>query len=267
MDITLERRAIVLRLNNDSVNLKPLLYYIENSFSDVKEFSNTIIIQSKDKETIKTRYLLRWAYKIYSQKKNILQSVNYKQLSESIHLPIHVICTDKQLATQKVTITIEHMTSHELSINCSKYNTKVFQHLKTIFQDSMVRTSFLRTFKLSIKTKNDLLILKNLLSRRHIEDVEVMFVTHGLNFKKIYTQDNNSEERAYKEKLKKSYKILSITTTSTTKEIKNNYKKMLRKYHPDRVYAQSRDIVELYTRRFQVIQEAYELVQEHHSVA
>ena len=102
-----------------------------------------------------------------------------------------------------------------------------------------------------------------LIVSKKISNILVKFVTNGLNFQRLEPEDN-LDEIAYKEKIKKSYKVLSITINSTKKEIKNNYKKMLRKYHPDRVYCENDEIVALYTRRFQVIQEAYALIKQHH---
>lgn len=61
-------------------------------------------------------------------------------------------------------------------------------------------------------------------------------------------------------------KILSISNESTPSEMKQNYRNMLKKYHPDIVYNQNEELVKLYTRRFQIIQNAYDFVKEHHKV-
>lgn len=267
MDITLTKRAIQIKLRSDSINLKPLMYFIENSFTNVKYYSNITVVSGDIKESIKIRYLLRWAYKIYYKNPNHLNAINFKKLSDSIHLPIHILSMDHKHISNILTMTIEHICSNELSVTSNQYNSQVIRYFKNIFKDSMMRSVHRRTFKLSIHTKNDLLHLQQILSSKIISNTRVSFITHGLNFNRLAKEGTNKEELEYEEKLKKSYKVLSINDNSTSKEIKNNYKKMLKKYHPDRVYSEDNDLVQLYTKRFQVIQEAYELVQEHHSVA
>lgn len=262
MDITLEKRSIVFKINHDSINLKPLLYFIENSFQNVKYFSNIAVIQAKSDELIKKRYLLKWAYKIFYNKNKPFSHLTYKELSEAIDLPIQIISTNNKSVTKTVRITIAHLGSHELSITCNQYHSQIIQYLKVVFKKSIIETDELRTLKVKINTKSDLLLLKDVLLHKKISNIPVVFVSHGLNFDRLY-----SEELAFENKLKKSYKVLSISYNSSTKEIKSNYKKMLRKYHPDRVSTENNDVVQLFTRRFQVIQEAYDLVKEHHRVA
>lgn len=267
MDITIEKRAIVFRISNDSFHLKPLMYFIENSFKTVRYYSNATIVHSTADELIRKQYILKWAYKIYLKSLMHANNLDFGQLSASLHLPIYVISTKNKAIAQVATITVDHITSNALSITCNQHHSEIIPYLKTLLKDSVIHTTLGRGLKIRIKTKNDLLLLKNLLSHKKISNILVNFVTHGLDFNRLYSENSYSEELIYKEKLKKSYMVLSITDNSTKMEIKNNYKKMLRKYHPDRVYNENSDIVQLYTRRFQVIQEAYELIQEHHKVA
>jgi curved DNA-binding protein CbpA len=42
---------------------------------------------------------------------------------------------------------------------------------------------------------------------------------------------------------------------------------MLRKYHPDRVFNLGEETVNNYTKKFQTIQEAYQLIKEHKKIA
>lgn len=266
MDITLEKRAIVLKISQDSSNLKPLLYFVENTFKNVRYLTNTTIIHSTDEESVKKNYLLNWAYKIYFNMQKSSNHLSFKELTDSMHLPIYILSTNNKAIVKTATITIDHAIANELSVICNQYHSLIIPYLKIMLKQSLVEVTDTRTLKIIIKTKSDLLLLKNLLSYKKISNISVTFVTHGLNFNRLYSE-NNSEEALYKEKLKKSYRVLNITDNSTNVEIKNNYKRMLRKYHPDRVYNADNDLVKLYTRRFQVIQEAYQLIQEHHKVA
>jgi hypothetical protein len=179
MIITLKKNAIVLTSTDNSINLKPLLYFVNKNFQKVKHFSNSVVIYNENSEEIKKKYLLKWAYKIYEKSLSHNSGAFLQQLIASHSLPIYVVT--------------------------SKYS----------------------------------------------------------HFGRVNTEDKPCVESLYEKKLQKSYIILSISDKSTDGEMKKNYRNMLKKHHPDIVYNQNEDLVKLYTRRFQVIQNAYEFVREH----
>ena len=53
--------------------------------------------------------------------------------------------------------------------------------------------------------------------------------------------------------------------TSTVSDIKKSYRKLVMKYHPDKLQGVSEDIVKLANEKFLSIQEAYEKVLKHKS--
>ncbi len=266
MIITLEKNAIVLTPKNDSINLKPLLYFIENSFQRVKHFSNSVVILNESNEEIKKKYLLKWAYKIYEKNLPYTDIMFFQRLIASYMLPIQVI-TSNNSVSQMATITIDQISSYEISVTCNQHQERLTQYFKLIFKDSMTLGNQKSTFRITITTKAHLSLLKSILSRKEILSIPITFKAHGLNFKRMHPEDTYSAEYLYKEKLQKSYTILSISDESTAMEMKKNYRNMLKKYHPDIVYNQNDDLVKLYTRRFQVIQNAYEFVKEHRKIA
>lgn len=62
----------------------------------------------------------------------------------------------------------------------------------------------------------------------------------------------------------KYYKLLNCTPDSTNDEIKSNYKKLVKEFHPDRIISKGlpEEFVELATKKFQEIQEAYNAVRQ-----
>jgi len=259
MYITLERKAIVFRIKSDSNTFSPIMHFVKNSFKNVKYLPNLTVVSEDESELIRKRYLLKWAYK---NKKN--NSINFKDLINNLYLPIHIVNADHKYVEKTIQITLTHLnTNNEIHIKCNEYNHTIINTFTKLFKNSITFTSDNRIFRINIKTKYDLAILKSIIYRKKISGISVLFITHNLNFSKLHSDDILSEEKMYEQKLIKSYKILGITEKNTNKEIKNNYRKMLRKYHPDKVSFRDDETVKLYTKRFQVIQEAYSLVQEH----
>ena len=61
------------------------------------------------------------------------------------------------------------------------------------------------------------------------------------------------------------YKILEIEKEASLDEIKKSYRKLVMKYHPDKLQGVSEDIVKLANEKFLAIQEAYEKISQRKS--
>ena len=64
-------------------------------------------------------------------------------------------------------------------------------------------------------------------------------------------------------KLDKHYKMLNCTPESSNEEIKSNYKKLVKEFHPDKIISKGLpdEFIEFAERRFREIQESYEIIQ------
>jgi DnaJ like chaperone protein len=71
------------------------------------------------------------------------------------------------------------------------------------------------------------------------------------NMKAVYFKDVNSY-----------YKVLNVTPDSTDEEIKANYKKLVKDFHPDTIVSKGlpEEFTEFATKRFREIQEAYDTI-------
>ena len=58
----------------------------------------------------------------------------------------------------------------------------------------------------------------------------------------------------------KYYKILEVEEGASIDDIKKSYRKLVMKYHPDKLQGVSEDIIKLANEKFLSIQEAYEKV-------
>ena len=64
--------------------------------------------------------------------------------------------------------------------------------------------------------------------------------------------------------LEKHYKILNCTSESTNEEIKSNYKKLVKNFHPDVIISKGlpQEFIEFASNRFREIQESYEKIRQ-----
>ena len=63
-----------------------------------------------------------------------------------------------------------------------------------------------------------------------------------------------------------AYKILEIEKSATDDEVKKAYRKMAKKYHPDRVVTQNEAIRKGAEEKFKEVQKAYEIIQKERGI-
>ena len=85
------------------------------------------------------------------------------------------------------------------------------------------------------------------------------------NIKDIFTISDNQYEdikAVYFNDLDKHYKMLNCTPESTNEEIKSNYKKLVKDFHPDVIISKGlpEEFIEFAEKRFREIQESYEKI-------
>ncbi|MEZ7875856.1 MAG: DnaJ domain-containing protein, partial [Polaribacter sp.] len=59
-----------------------------------------------------------------------------------------------------------------------------------------------------------------------------------------------------------AYKILEITKSASTNEVKKAYRKMVKKYHPDKLVGLGKEHLKGANEKFQSIQEAYDRIKK-----
>ncbi|MCX5894364.1 MAG: TerB family tellurite resistance protein [Proteobacteria bacterium] len=95
----------------------------------------------------------------------------------------------------------------------------------------------------------------------HAEEAALDDIRHifGIN-----DTEFNSIKARYIDDSEKYYKVLNCTSDSTDEEIKKQYKKLAKDFHPDTITGKGlpEEFVTFATRRFQEIQEAYEKIRK-----
>jgi len=110
--------------------------------------------------------------------------------------------------------------------------------------------------------------MKQLLIDRIEKPIKIQFIEEIFKAKKQTSskENNQTPKRKTKEnKLSIAMNLLNITELDSQKMMKKKYKKLLVKYHPDKVFHESQEKIEQYTKKFQEIQSSYLLVMEYYN--
>jgi hypothetical protein len=104
--------------------------------------------------------------------------------------------------------------------------------------------------------------LERALNKRHILHYQIQYTYDNHFMSKLYSDfanfsfgdlvKNDDQEH------KKFYTVLECPIGASQDALKKSYKKLTKVYHPDKVFHESPHMVEHYTQKFQLLQEAYE---------
>lgn len=94
-----------------------------------------------------------------------------------------------------------------------------------------------------------------------VNDLEEDKIRQIANYLGISTRDYTSIKAMFYDSSDANYKILEITKTATNQEVKKAYRKMAKKYHPDKVRHLGEEHQKGAEEKFKRIQKAYEGIQ------
>lgn len=96
----------------------------------------------------------------------------------------------------------------------------------------------------------------------HVSEEEVELIEKIAGYLYINDRDYKSIKAMFYNAIDSAYRILEIDKSATNNEIKKAYRKMAKKYHPDKLQHLGEEHVKGAEEKFQRVQKAYEQLQE-----
>lgn len=256
MQINIQSNACILKISSDSIHARSIEHFINKNFKRVLEFTNTRLVFPNKSESFKRSYFLKWAYQVYC-KSNVPSKVLEEKLKEAQNIPIKIILTSKSTVTKKLILTVKLLDASKIILQTQETNKQLSLYLQIRFSNAFIETlPSHRGVVIKIIDKATLAKLKNLLSSSFLMGVPVQFYFPNGRV------DNVCIEEKENDIIEDAFSVLGIQKNASMREIKVNYRKLLKQYHPDRVYMCDAKTVSTYTAKFQSIQHAFELIKE-----
>ncbi|TLE02732.1 J domain-containing protein [Helicobacter japonicus] len=292
MDITLTQNFIQITVEEDNDFLHKALAYAEKYFSKSYRLSRTILILD-DGERFKKDYLVNWAYHAFGQDEkqqkihNLIDNLDnpnpqnddkneetsliqpieeplqdLKYLLDFTYLPIRIKIVNKNSLIERVKISLRLLNAKRVMLKMDKANNVARRYIAHIFEDYYVGCDRDEIYLDSTKPYFWESIM-NLISFKVIHNVILDFDYDSFanrgglgSFESSFLTD---EERV----LRSCYMTLECHYQDDFEQVKKNYLKLAKEYHPDNVFGQDEEIIESYSDRFRRIQEAYEKIKHY----
>jgi DnaJ-domain-containing protein 1 len=265
MRIFANRNVIQIHARRDSIEEKVILDYVRQFKYKVQNGSG-IFIHHCNEELMSKKKFFYWLYWNYQQ----MHGKDPRELRDEIeskpNRPIKINWIEKANIITNVPITIEVINNIYLKFTLRQESATAYMH-------NFLRGYF-RTHTVSLAGDRDQYLVKvdsevvkekllTLLKRTRIMQYYVSFTYNQQQISQLLASNNhfvpqNESEQA---KIDKAYKLLKVSPDDELSEIKKRCKKLLYKYHPDRVFNQGQEIIDKYTTTFQSIQTAFETIQ------
>ena len=98
----------------------------------------------------------------------------------------------------------------------------------------------------------------------HVDSKEIEIINKISKYFWVSEYDFASIEAMFSNKntIDNSYTILGVSKTASDNEIKKAYRKIIKKYHPDKLQGVSQDVVKMAKEKFQSVKDAYEHIRK-----
>lgn len=274
----MESDFFVMSLGNGSINIgipdshrdvEKLKNFIKNSFEEFYFGRNTIIlyqdIMAGQKNLEQRKSMLEWLYR-RSIKEGIEQNSN-TFIEQNYKKTIKLSFTAQNLSIQNIQISIQQPNNEAITISVkNEPSALIYNYLKakfilhTVYQDR--NSQFLKVRIASQKVLDELGLL---VSKRTLVGKKVTFAyPQSLFQKRVGGQSEQASDESIKGKiykLKSSYELLELNyLIKDMGVVKQKYRTLAKKYHPDSIYHQNPSQVKEYEEKFISIKEAYETI-------
>jgi len=220
MQILFGAHETIVKINSKSMNIEYIQHYISTHFNSRTIVGNSIKIPESRANLYHRIFLLKWFYALYAKKNEPLPELK-KSLLQRYHKTIKIILPQKIIHTIKYKI-VDAKTLH---ITITPQNSKIALKIKTFLQIKMNISA--THLELILETQNEKIRLQEFLK------------TNALN---------------------NAYMILNMNPKDDIKSIKKQYKKLAKKFHPDRVTNGDQELIGKQTKKFQKLLESYEII-------
>ena len=262
MEIVLQNNLIHISTDFETLELSWVRDFLNTHASDMLFLPKAVLVFNNSMYEESRLSFLESLSKEYAHTHDLESKFYLRALSKSLHRPIKLELNALH-EREVVDVHLSALNSTEVEASMDEPNSWVMSYLRSQMDMYLIEVDeYSLVFDVtSMRAKTR---LERALNKRHILHYEIQY-KYGMHFmQRLYSDfagfdfDEQSKEDEKIDEVIHYYTVLECPVGASQDSLKKSYKKLARIYHPDRVHKESHDVVNRYTQKFQLLQEAYE---------
>ena len=271
MQISYSREMIAITVQEDSKTFYFLQNLVEKNFSKKIGRKEKVIVFKQADEKIQRKYFLKLISKIYKRKSGNSKKEDLEKIKNSYSKNIKLSLLKANQITQRINIKVKVEDNYVILLHFGTNFSILITYLKNYFKNHLISyRSKTRVMTIYPSSNRTIELLENLLSQKELLGSFVNFEYNKSEideYRAVLNEKNIRKNRYFAlfNLLEDYYNILGCQKADTFKTIRENYLKLVKQYHPDRLEMSEISLSSHYSKKFQEIQYAYEMLKIHHT--
>lgn len=267
MNLSLSHDMLAISIQEDAKTFYYLQTLADKNFQKKIGRKNKVIIFKDEKEAIQRRYFLKLLSKIYfrktgdEQKSRIIENAMDKSIKLSLFKSNQVL--------QKMNIQVSIEDNYAMVFHLGTHQPLFTTYLKNYFKDHLVRIRP-KTATVTLYPNADVTahLLGKLLEQKELFGCFVEFqydesIVNAYVKSLLARKIRRSHHNALFSLLEEYFGVLGCRVEDSFDVIRQNYLRLVKKYHPDSCGLYDGALHVKYVTKFQEIQNAYEMLKMH----
>ena len=259
MKVVLQNNLILIRTNFRTLNQNWMREFLTLHSKNMLVLPRAVLIFKNQMFQKSREQFLSTLSVFYAQMNDFDEEFFRKSLSKLSNIPIKIELVSAQ-EIQRVSVELYARDKSTVDISLFCPNAWIMSHLKNQFATYILESTD-SSLVLDVRHEKARTRLENAINKRQLLHYEIQYRYHANFVERLYGSieifDDEEHEDEKIDRLIGFYTALRCPVGASKDLIKQNYKKLARVYHPDRIYHQSPNMLGHYTQKFQMIQEAY----------
>ncbi|MDD2838261.1 MAG: J domain-containing protein [Sulfuricurvum sp.] len=255
MKVVLRNNAIFVQGSSNTLEEEWMEEFFDHHIQNTLFLDNGVLVLNNENSLDKKEEFLEELSGRFTKMHELSDSFYRRSLKRCKTAAVRIEVPYRQ--SEKVDVELYAYGPDRVEFTFSAQNRWVMRYLRQQLSN-LVLSSTPKTLLINVGTPSAKMRLEKTLNRREV-----------LHFTINYRYDDEFMSRLYGnfrgwgfgsdaiDKMIRYHAIFEIPVGTKSEDLKKRYRQLAKRYHPDRVQKQSPEIINKYTEKFQLIQEAY----------
>lgn len=262
MKVVLHNNLISIRTNFRTLNQTWMREFLTLHSSNMLFLPRGVLIFKNQSLLHSREQFLDTLGSFHAQMNDFCEKFFQKSLQKVSNVPIRIELSSAQ-EVQRVSVELYARDHNTIDISLFYPNSWIMSYLKNQFRGFIIESTE-SSLVVDVQDERARRRLEAAINKRSLMHYEIQYRYDAHFIERLYGSieifEDGEDEKI--ERLIGFYTLLGCTVGASREVLKQNYKKLARVYHPDRIYHVAPNMVSHYTQRFQSIQEAYSVLKD-----